>query len=191
MFIKGLRLLRKRSLAVVAGLVTSVTVGGIAVAVTSDSFEYSEQQVGFYSISAHAMAPTPGLDAGTYMWFPSIIKVHENIPQQFACATAAVHLPDGAILTNMNVYYSSSGDVGRMNVSLQRLHLPSGAVVTISKRGDLPKTNELRTEIVLPIYENHQVVKNSAYAYGFLACMRPGDFFAGARIAYRYKKAGS
>lgn len=184
-------LLRMRTSAVVAGLAASVAVGGIAAAVTSGSFEYSDAQTGFYSISSHALTPSAGSGFGEYAWFPSQVRVNPNYAQRNVCVSAGVHLPDEAVMTNMNVFYSSPSELATMTVYLQRVNLQIGEVTKISDAARMPRTADVRTAIVIPIKENYRLVKNNLYAYGLSICMGRGDSFSAARIAYRYRKAGS
>ena len=179
-------MLRRRTPAVVLGVVASVAVGGLAVAVTGDSFVDADAQTGFFSIAPHALAPVVTSGFGQYGWFPSLVRVNPNYAQGNVCVSAGVHLPDAAVMTSMNVFYSSPSNLGVMSVVLQRVNLQIGEVTTISEVARMPKTPDARTAIVIPIKERYRLVKNNIYAYGLVSCMGPRDAFSAARIAYRY-----
>jgi hypothetical protein len=169
-----------------AGVVTIGVVCSAAYAVTSPTFKYSEPQTGYYAIDRMAMAPDNEASANNYnnQWSNNL-----NTGAGSPCFNTAVHLPTGAVIKKVTVWYESSVVGTGPAVYLMRHRFSNNqqeivANVTISdgagtrKAADVPGRAALAT------------VNNLAFSYGFGICINSNSAFYAARIEYTYNKAG-
>jgi hypothetical protein len=111
-----------------AGAAVASVIGGTAVAVTSPNFTYSSAQPGFYAISPMDMAPngTIAVNNGYSIDYYDPAQLTAN-----GCHNTGVHLPQGAKLKNVVVYFKS-GNQSNLSAFFVRLNLSSGIEAGLS-----------------------------------------------------------
>ena len=176
--------LRRKSLVLLAGGVISVSMGGAVSAITSKNFIYETERNGFYSIHAMAMAPDDGSTAYVISWPGSVLSTSSS-----NCFNTGLHLPQGAEIKNVRAYYSSNSQ-SNFGVAIARITLATGASVFLASQTVIDDSNT-RTAVTLQTLAGQSKVNNNTYAYGFGVCIGPGTYFYGARILYKYDRAGA
>jgi hypothetical protein len=95
------------------------------------------------------------------------------------CFTTAVHLPDGAKVKRIIVYYTKTSD-GGMFIDFAVTKFSNGKVKYPVQETVLEKSTE-RAELVFPV---SSWINNTKKFYGFGVCILDGDTFNGALIRY-------
>jgi hypothetical protein len=171
-----------RSSAVAA--VSSLVAGGMAFAITSNTFTYSPAQNGALMIDALEMAPDGALSADNY-------TVNYSGGELFGsgCFGTAIHLPQGARLVELRIFFQSGGS-SDPNFTLVK-HAPSTATNTNIVGTQLLDNSNTRKVAVFNLAANpNRIINNAVAGYGFGFCMGSSDIFFGARIAYSFSSAG-
>jgi hypothetical protein len=162
-------------LATASGVLIAMFVGGIANAINSAVFRYSTPRVGYFSVSAMAFAPDDNISAGNFA-----VNYPTGQLSGGGCFNAGVHLPQGAKMTGLSVWFSSTS----ASAMLLRHRLINGVSDEIVSKTGITRAGTF--DISDPALE---VIDNIRYGYGFAAC--PGNgVFLGARIRYTYSAAG-
>jgi hypothetical protein len=169
-----------------AGMVAGILcISGDVGALTSESFQYAEEQIGYYSIAPMAMAPDGGGHALLEYSNPALGGVLTG--RAGHCHTTAVYLPQGARLRRLEIWYNSvTSDFSE--ISLHEIDLEDGTVEPLVL-ADLLSPPEIRQMDTFEIGGNRKI-DNHVKSYPFEVCLDGGARFYGARITYGYRRAG-
>jgi hypothetical protein len=170
---------------VAAGMVAGILcISGDVGALTSESFQYEEEQIGYSSIAPMAMAPDG----------PHALLAYSN--SAFGgfltggaghCYMTAVDLPQGTRLRKLEIWYNSvTSDFSE--ISLHEIDLEDGTIEPLVL-ADLLSPPDIRQMDTFQIGGNRKI-DNRAKSYRFEACLDRGARFYGARITYAYRRAG-
>lgn len=179
--------LRSRTIfTVVAGGLTAMLLTAAAYAVTSDVFQYSTPQTGYFSIDRMAMTPTDDPAAAD---FTIDITSGEGLSTGVThCFNSGVNLPEGATIVRMTVWYSSVAE-SNPAFSILRQKLVDGQTDVVAfKNGN--DDSGLRKTLTANANVSFAAVDNTRFSYGFRACIGQLDAFYAARIQYTYTNAG-
>jgi len=151
-----------------------------AAAITDSKFQYSTDQLGFYSISPMDMSPD-GSNTAAKSWFSSWYGAALTGD---GCFQTGVHLPTGAKIVEVRVWYTKSAHVDFYETKLAD---GSSNDVVSESYGDGTGTTRASgtTTLAVPV-----TVDNRNLLYGFGVCLDPGEVFQGARFYYKYNTAG-
>jgi len=134
----------------------------------------------YYSIDSMAMTPTDYQSAGDFhIDRPSGTLYVGGLNR---CFNAAIHLPDGATITAVTVYYHS-GTYFDPDFHLYRHRYSDGATGQVAALS-VPNDTGTRTSANLVLKPTLAVVNNLHFSYGFGVCIGFTDGFYGARITY-------
>ena len=117
---------RSRCIGIAAAIAAVFSLTGAAQAVTDSVFKYSAQKIGSYSISVVEMSPQ------SYGNVFSIDFFHGRL-YGGGCYTTGVHLPQGAKITFLTVYYRG-GNNGNLAFYLLRTRVSDGRVDRLVSR---------------------------------------------------------
>lgn len=177
----------RRTLIVAAGsLAAIVSIAAVAQAATDTIYRYTTPKTGSFSISPLQL--TPNSNTVAY----SVDFVDGGRIQGTGCFTTGVHLPQGATMTGLTTFWSSTlgggGTVGP-SYTLIRSTLNNG-VATVVASGTAPNNTGGRKHFNANINAGTGLVNNNQNFYTFEICMGASDTFYGARISYTYTTAG-
>jgi hypothetical protein len=171
-----------------AGAIVGLFMSGAAQAITENIFRYSRPQTGSYSIHPASLSPQH-LDQPLNFFIGD-----ELVTNNIRCFQTGVNLPDGATLTNLQVWYkaSTTTQFGPMDFRLFRTALGSGAGRLIGFKKAVIISGDRATESIA-LSGADAIVHNRQFMYGFSVCMyvvNPDAAFGGARLTYTYTTAG-
>jgi hypothetical protein len=161
-------------------------VGGMAYAITDSQFRYSTLQTGYLTINSFGFAPDGGNPTASYV-NAETGGLSSSVSDQ--CWTASVHLPQGAKIVRLTVWFKTY-----TLVQFHRITLDTGAnsILASHQLSDNSNTRVSRSPPINPIDVSAQDVDNANHTYGLFICPHGtanGVFYA-ARITYRYRNAG-
>ncbi len=162
------------------GALAVLFMSGAAVAITENTYNYTNAKNGYLGISNLGMVPNKG--AGDY---DNGAGLGTSI---FKCFSRGINLPHGAIIKNLTVFHRGF-EQGDVYTSLVRQHISDSGLDTIGARTSTTTTG-LRVSFSAPIDQNFAVVDNAQYTYAFNICLNPGSVFFNARLGYSYTSAG-
>ena len=163
-----------------AGAAVASVIGGTAVAITSPDFVYSSAKVGFYAIHPMDLTAATGSTGYSIIYSPPSLTGN-------GCLNTGIHLPQGASILNIDVYYISDTESDPV-VYFDRLNLRTSVGIHIVAHELL--SDNVRSKDSIPIPAAYKTVNNGDYAYGFAFCVNSGSRFYDARIRYTYTSAG-
>jgi hypothetical protein len=164
------------------GALAVLFMSGAAVAITENTYNYTNAKNGYLGISNLGMVPNKA--AGEYDNSPSA-GLGTSI---FKCFSRGINLPHGATIKNLIVFHRGFGE-GDVQTNLLRHHISDGGRDTIGL-GTSTTTTGLRVSLGVPIDPNFALVDNARYTYAFNICLNPGSVFFNARLGYSYTSAG-
>jgi hypothetical protein len=166
-----------------AGIVAAIVLSGVAYAITGNAFIYSRAKPGYFSIHPASLAPFNDTISYQSSSGPPA-QVQAN-----GCLTTGVHLPDGAKITGLSVWYAAN-TVGGVGFSLFR-DTPSNGTDAYLVFGSSDDASGNRVGKLFSISRALATVNNKAGSYGFGVCpVNNTQIFYGARINYTYTTAG-
>ena len=107
---------------------------------------------------------------------------------QNGCFGTGVHLPNGATITAVKVWYAS-GATGNPIVTLRQALFSNFGVTNVIASRTLMDNSGIQKVANLTLPEPHKV-DNASGVYALQACLTPDDTFYAARITYTYETAG-
>ena len=164
------------------GALAVMFMSGAAVAITENTYNYTNARTGYVGISNLGMVPNKA--AGDYDNSPSD-GLGTSI---FKCFSRGINLPHGATIKNLIVFHRGFNQ-GDVEISLHRQHISDGGRDTIGTRTSTTTTG-LRVASNVPIDPNFTLVDNAHHTYAFNICLNPGSLFFNARLGYSYTSAG-
>ncbi|HVV78246.1 MAG TPA: hypothetical protein VHD59_01350 [Pseudolabrys sp.] len=168
-----------------SGLIVAFLSGGGARAVTDTIFKYSTAHTGYYDIEAAALVPADNAAAGNYTKLFT-----DGYMTGTGCYLATPHLPNGATITALSVWYASDASSDPI-FHFVRHDLVGGSKLGIVTSAALHDDTAERVHHTFPVPPSAGKVINSNYGYTFAFCgQRNHDWFWGARVAYTYTNAG-
>jgi hypothetical protein len=176
-------LIARNLIAAVSGVILiGLAVSGAAYAVNSAVFRYSAEQTGYLVIPAAAFVPNnPSMvynNSGAFLDSTGIAEFF-----------ASVHLPHGAKITQVAIWYSRDG-VGPTGFVFRRVLLTDRSTSNVALLST-PGTGGQYTMTALNITDpSVQIVNNARYAYFLELSISDQEVFYSARIKYTYKTAG-
>ena len=106
-----------------------------------------------------------------------------------SCFNAGIHLPHGAIITQLRVFYEGAAAAEKPFVTIQRKPYATGINEEVAHQ-DLPES-ATRVGVDVTLDTSLTTVNNAQYSYGFGVCLQnENDKFYAARIRYTYQNAG-
>jgi hypothetical protein len=173
----------RRRTAIAALLATAIPVAAWAAA----DFTYDTPQTGYYSIHPMSFAPDGGTGSGGFFnrWKAGVLEPDQNVQQ---CLNAGVNLPDGAVVKEVQVWFSSNG-VHELYTTLMRTELGTGSGRSIGG-GVFRDSSGNRVTRTSTVGDAVATIDNAKYQYGFGVCIQGTTTFQGARIKYTYRSAG-
>ena len=180
---------RKQIPVLLVGVVIGASLVGTSIAVTSNTFRYSETKTGYLSFSpSEFIADNSGnaynnlFDEGGY---------------QGACfATAGVHLPHGARAKSVTFYYEAAGNtpsttfIGEFHRRrANNFDAASYPPFTLMTPDQVFGENTSPSAITAQVVDGKERVDNKNFEYLLAFCPQGGIFY-GARIRYTYTTAG-
>jgi len=177
----------RAAVAVAGALLVAASVKG-ALAITETSYNYTNPQVGFFSINAMAMSPADTNSANFYAIGPGTATM--TVGNDTSCFVTGVNLPNGAIINQLAVWYTGSASSGNAGVTLVRSSNDGTNVFLVAQ--DLTSQSGQRRQASFSITASPEsTVNNASFSYGLGVCVNLGDAFHAARIRYTYTNAGS
>lgn len=164
---------------ITAGFVAALFLGGAAHAITETVFNYSTTQKGYFTIEAMGFSPDSSGDQYGTDWQSGGLATQS---QTFGCANTAVHVPNGAKLRALDIWYKTS-----VRVIFMRHSLTDGTRHLIGSDTTLTDGSATRQHGIIAFAP--ETVDNLHYAYSVGLCLQTGVFYA-ARVDYTYTNAG-
>jgi hypothetical protein len=175
-------IIRKMTTAFSGIILIGLALSGAAYAISSAAFRYSTPQTGYLTIPAAAFVPNS--PSTVYNNFGDFLDSTGN-----AEFYAPVHLPHGAKITQVAIWYSRDG-VGPTGFAFRRRSLPDNVSSNVALLST-PSTGGQYTVTALNITDpSVQIVNNARYAYFLDLNMSDQEEFYSARIKYTYNSAG-
>jgi hypothetical protein len=177
-----------------ASILAAAAILGAAQAATDTIFRYSTPRTGYFGI--HSMALSPQGDGSLDYRSPWETEGLTVRPMNDGCFSAGVHLPHGATITQLRVFYKSDplDDVGGPDGTVPTAYLLRREFSTNASQRvgfDALPDSATPTSYVVSLNDARTTVNNTRYSYGFGICLEnSGDTFHSARITYRYDNAG-
>jgi len=169
----------------VAAVVATVAGIGAARAVTDTSFTYSQAKTGWYSVVPAELAPV-----NSSVSYAATRNQLNLLSDNSNCFTAGLHLPQGAKITQLVIWYQS-GIRDRPTFFVERTSPVTGNFDQIVVAAGNDNSNTRKTLFGDPPSAISSVVNNGSFNYALLVCLATTDnIFYGARIAYTYRSAG-
>ena len=162
------------------GFVAAIAMGATAVAITDSDFLYSPPKTGYYSIHPMEMTPEGNIAPPDYQPLP---------PGSDACFSTGVHVPQGARITQLAVWYTSP-TASDPSFSFVRDNLTDGSTSSVIQSVNITDNSGVRKLAIIPLVGGFTLVSNTGFSYGFGTCPGEGGRFEGARIAYTFTNAG-
>lgn len=169
-----------------ASIVVAAAILGAAQAATDTIYRYSSPKTGFYAIDNTDLSPD-GTNSLAYIneWDVAL-KPDDG---ENGCFNAGVHLPHGAVITQVRVFYEATAGAQTSFVRIERKAYSTG-VNDVVAEGPLPNSAD-RVGMNIPFNASFTTVNNGGFSYGFGVCLRNDtDMFYAARIRYTYETAG-
>jgi hypothetical protein len=186
---KSFPALRPLSIAAAAAALLALTYGGIAHAISSNIFQYTTAQTGYFSLSPMAFAPEGNDDAAHYT-INGPFWIEKDVGALSVCMVAGLNLPDGARVTSLKAWASSDIDQA-VQIRLLRANLATGTANGFA--GLISHdTSQTRFAMTAAVTSGAMaIVNNEHYGYGAEVCLNstPSRFYS-ARITYVYSNAG-
>ena len=135
---------------------------------------------GHYGLHWQAFSPASDSSACNYVYSNFLGGIASGVTG--ACFSAGVNLPDGATITAVSFWHTSSS--GTESFDFFRTAVSDGTSVKLISKQDTNSTGQRKTVNVAVHHLN--VVDNTRYLYGVLVCLgnANNDTFQGARITY-------
>ena len=171
-----------RAASVVGGALAVLFMSGAAVAITENTYNYTNAKNGYVGISNLGMVPNKG--AGDYNNSPSDGLGADT----FKCFSRGINLPHGATIKSLIVFHRGFEE-GDVQTSLLRQNITDSGRDTVGT-GTSTNTTGVRVSLRVPIDPNFALVDNGRYTYAFNICLDPGSVFFNARLGYSYTSAG-
>ena len=167
-----------------AALVGVTVIIGTAHAITDTAFVYSAPKTGYRTLNPGDLAP--GYQDSQYSMSPSTL-IHGTGP----CYLAGVHLPQGAKIKQVAVWYQNKSDnLNPPHFRLYRFGLSNGVEHLVASRYMDDNSNTRKVAAAAPL-ESVSTVDNGHYRYTLMVCLETvGNQFYGSRITYTYTHAG-
>jgi hypothetical protein len=182
---------RKQTLILLAGIVIGASLVGTSIAVTSNSFRYSETKTGYLSFSPSEFIVDTSTDAYS--------NVFDEGGFEGECfATTGVHLPHGARAKSVTFYYEAQGSTPSQTF-LGEFHRrrannldASGypPFVLMTNPGTLEAGGTDPSKITGQVRDGKELIDNKNFEYLLAICPKSAGIFYGARIRYTYRTAG-
>jgi hypothetical protein len=182
---------RKQILLLLAGATIGASLVGTSIAVTSNSFRYSETKTGFVSFSPSEFIADFSGDAYSNAF-------DEGGYEGECYATTGVHLPHGARAKSVTFYYETQGNMPtqtflgefhrRRANNLDAAGYPPFAFMT--NPGTLIAGNTSPAAVTGQVRDSKELIDNKNFEYLLAICPRSAGIFYGARIRYTYRTAG-
>ena len=166
----------------VGGALAVVFTSGAAVAITENTYNYTNAKAGYVGISNLGMVPNKA--AGDYDNNASS-GLGTSI---FKCFSRGINLPHGATIKNLIVFHRGFGQ-GDVQTSLLRQNISDSGRDPVGTRSSTSTTG-VRVRMNVPIDPNFTLVDNAKYTYALNICLVPGGVFFNARLGYSYTSAG-
>jgi hypothetical protein len=176
---------RHAAVAVAGSVLVALSFSGVAQAITDNVFRYSSTKTGFYGISSLDLTPQNSDTAPNYSSDAAagLFKLLQN-----GCFGTGIHLPNGATITAVRVWYAS-GATGDPTVSLRQVAFVQFGVANIIASKTLADNSGTLKVTNVNVPEPHKV-DNSSGIYALQVCLTPNDTFFAMRITYTYETAG-
>jgi len=158
---------------------------GTAQAVTDTAFKYSTAKTGYFTINPGDLIPNSS--SATYDLTISALTAVGSVT---GCFYAGVHLPNGARIGQVAIWYVSGATGGDLQFQLARTRLADNATefaVATNPHDDsgVHKMSAVFADAAMA------TVNNGIYRYSFGFCPASVDnVFHGGRITYTYTNAG-
>jgi hypothetical protein len=168
----------------VAGIVIGLFASGVAYAVTSNVFRYSATQTGAVSINYSALIPDHG--SNTYS---TAFETGFLVAQSTDCFRTGASFPDGAKLTKLTVWYTSTAPASVGIFLFRNRH--TGAATEFFPTGSSTDTSGTLVEQTFTLSGASATINNNVFSYGFAVCFEnTTSKFRSARLTYTYRDAG-
>jgi hypothetical protein len=159
---------------------------GTAQAITDTAFTYSPAKTGFYTIGPRDMNPL--LSSTVYSVDNGGVHV---TTAGFTCFAAGVHLPNGAKIGQVAVWYRSAGGGQGFQFHLQRTQLSIAFPQPIVSKNVVDISTNSKAVAATPTDTTTTTVSNGSYVYDFQFCANANDVaFQFARFTYTFTNAG-
>ena len=173
-------------IALVAAAAGTAALIGTAQAITDTAFTYSTAKTGFYTIGPREMNPV----LSSYVYSVDNGGVHVTTAG-FTCFAAGVHLPNGAKIGQVGVWYRSAGGGQGLQFHLQRTQLSIAFPQIIVSRNVVDVSTDSKLVTATPTDATRTTVSNGSFVYDFQFCANANDVaFQFARFTYTYTSAG-
>jgi hypothetical protein len=166
-------------------IVAAAAVLGAAQAATDTIFRYSSPKTGYYAVDNTDLSPD-GSNSLAYLneWDVAI----QPDAGKSGCFNAGLHLPHGAVITQVRVFYRATASSGTSVATIQRKKYTRE--VNDEMRLEFPDS-ATRTAANMPLNASLTTINNLGFSYGLGVCLRNDtDAFYAARITYTYTHAG-
>lgn len=169
-------------------LVFGVALGGGAQAVTDTIFKYTSPKTGYLSLGPGAFSLDGYNNDNTKLTSIGGIFGSDPMNMMGSCGLAGVNLPQGAKVTAINFWATSTSGTGP-SLSFYRVAVATGAQQTIGDK-TLKSMNGNRLQVNMALEPTQTTIDNQTYFYHLLACANGASSVKGARITYTYDNAG-
>lgn len=169
-----------------ASIVVAAAILGVAQAATENIYRYSSPRTGYVAIDNTDLSPD---GTNSLEYFNEWDVALRPDPNRQGCFNSGVHLPHGAVITQVRVFYSATAETEASFVTIQRKPFANGINEEVAG-ADLPDSAD-RTRVDVALVASRTTVNNGQFSYGFGVCLRNDtDSFYAARIRYTYENAG-
>jgi len=163
-----------------------ISIGGMTLAVTSQQFIYSVPQHGSYSLSSLDLVPEGSGAAGNYFADQTVLAQANS--SQRECFGTGVHLPQGAKLSDVVLFYNSS-QANSIFLYLHRYSPPTNNQLFIVG-SDVGNGNGIPSTVKVQVSTSVAPIDNVKFHYTFGVCLSNGAAMLGGRVDYTYTSAG-
>lgn len=178
---------KRRILLVLVGVVIGALLVGTSIAVTANSFRYSEAKTGYLAIANQDFIPQD--DEASFNHSST-----SGTNSEQGCFSAPIHLPQGSRAKSVTYVYKSPagedmdfyGEFGRRSG-----HETGDSIEydDMSNRAEPVDDSNIKTAITRFVFDDVERINNRRFMYSLLVCPFGGAFY-GARVKYTYRTAG-
>jgi hypothetical protein len=169
-----------------ASIIVAAAILGAAQAATEAVYRYSSPKTGHFGIDNTDLSPDGSNSLAYFNEWDIAISPDEG---KRACFNAGIHLPQGAIITQLRVFYEGAAGADKPFVTIQRKPYATGINDTVAEE-DLPESST-RAGVDIRLDPSLTTINNARFSYGFGVCLKSEkDKFYAARIRYTYQNAG-
>lgn len=174
--------------AALAAIVTGIFCSPAARAVTDTIFKYQAPKTGYFQLPSGAFTPAANVQYRNGLDY--LATLEDTATNGATCFLSAVHLPHGAKMTKLTIWYSKENPPAESSHFYLWRNKADGTADVIVSHSFFDSTGGARTALGVSIPAAFQAVNNLAYSYPVRMCLAGLDRLYGVRVTYTYTDAG-